>query len=70
MLRKPDAAMPLYYPNKLTDPEVDDLIAYIQTFPPTNQRQRQVRPGVARSGRGSWTQQQTPTSSSVSCQGS
>ena len=42
MLRKPDAAMPLYYPNKLTDAEVDDLIAYIQTFPPTSQRQRQA----------------------------
>jgi mono/diheme cytochrome c family protein len=31
-LQKPDAAMPVYYPNHVTDQEAQDLYAYVQTF--------------------------------------
>jgi mono/diheme cytochrome c family protein len=31
-LKKPDAAMPMYYPNHVSDQEVQDLYAYVQTF--------------------------------------
>jgi len=31
-LQKPDAAMPTYYPGRISDAEVQDLYAYVQTF--------------------------------------
>jgi len=31
-LQKPDPAMPVYYPNQVSDAEVQDLYAYVQTF--------------------------------------
>jgi mono/diheme cytochrome c family protein len=31
-LQKPDAAMPIYYPNHVSDQDIQDLYAYVQTF--------------------------------------
>ena len=31
-LKKPDAVMPIYYPNHVSDAEAQDLYAYVQTF--------------------------------------
>ena len=32
MLRKPDAPMPVFYPNRITDQEAQDVYAYVGTF--------------------------------------
>jgi mono/diheme cytochrome c family protein len=34
MLNKPDAPMPIFYPNRITDQEAEDVYAYVRTFNP------------------------------------
>jgi mono/diheme cytochrome c family protein len=34
LLNKPDAPMPIFYPNRITDQEAEDVYAYVRTFNP------------------------------------